>query len=541
MISLKQQHELTHRILFCEPNPASQHDISRYFGPYRFPGTTSIGYRRTHPEIFQDTLDSRLEPYNKWLKRSVAKTACAVMDAKAGRHRRNTIEDPAIERIVDKVAEFLQFTTADGVRLADAIPQQLYEDTFVRIISYIRHPDDRLHEPHLYREFNALCHRIGLALLDVLERGGTFLSRGSDITQLIHVSVLSGHIGINLKSSASAASFLLNRDLVPLPKEWIETPAAVKNTTASDLSTVADRVLEIAGSPEGQFGLESLNDYYVEVVDTDVPTLLVFFCDDYLESIIDLKRFEVMLIRNPNLQVLFIPRAGRYGNDLAYQDVQTIFQELAFKGLRELKRTGRFHLSVHGPKAGCIDPRDVNRGLIHEIDSLGKDRKIIFETKGCRNFEMLRGRLTIPWYSSFNCNRALSIRTVQVDGPPVFLRIPPGLNAYDGFTRPRIGHSPSYPNVGVRFARMTTRDLYTTLDAPFYRDALKRIGDEYHLNTTLMDQCRIRQLTIAEIPNMSKGRRNVRAHRLHGNLDYVQRMVSHKNVLSRLTEEPGAS
>jgi len=517
MISLKQQHELTHRILFRERNPATRHDISRYLGLQRFPGTTSIGYRQTHPEIFQDTLDSNLELYGEWLDRSVAQTASAVLDAEARHHRRNGREDPSIDHMVKQAAEILKFKTAQGIILADAIPQQLYEDMFVRLISYIRHPDGRLHEPHLYRNFNALCHRIGLALLNALEKTRAFRSRGGDINRLIHVSVLSGHVGINLKSSASAASFLLNRDLVPLPKEWIETPAAVRNATSSDLFTVAERVLEITGRPEGQFGLESLNDYYVEVVDTDVPTLLVFFCDDYLESIIDLKRFEAMLVRNPNLQVLFIPRAGRYGNDLAYQDVQIIFLESAFKGVRKLKSTGRFHVSAHGPKAGCIDPRDVNRALIDEIDSLGKDRKIIFETKGCRNFEMLRGGLTIPWYSSFNCNRALSIRTVQVDGPPVFLRIPPGLNAYDGFCRPKIGYSPSYPNAGVRFARMTTRDLYTTLNTPAYRQALKRIGDELRLNTILMDQCRKHQLTLAEGIDRLENRRNGRIRRLSDN------------------------
>jgi len=104
-----------------------------------------------------------------------------------------------------------------------------------------------------------------------------------------------------------------------------------------------------------------------------------------------------------------------------------------------------------------------------------------------------------------------------VDGPPVFLRIPPGLNAYDGFCRPKIGYSPSYPNAGVRFARMTTRDLYTTLNTPAYRQALKRIGDELRLNTILMDQCRKHQLTLAEGIDRLENRRNGRIRRLSDN------------------------
>ncbi len=498
MISLEQQHKLTDRILFREPSPAAPDDISRYFGPPRFPGTTSIGYRQTHPDIFQDTLDSKLELYDEWLERSVTRTSCAFIEAEAG-DRNSSAENTSVEQMIEQVAEILTFKTASGISLADAIPQQVYEDTFVRILSYIRHPAGSGHEPHMYFNFNALCHRIGLALLNVLETDDAASHIDDDIARLIHVSVLSGHVGINLKSSASAASLLLNRDLLPLPEQWIETPATVAHISSLDLCSAARHVLEITSQPEGQFGLESLNDYYNEVVDTNVPTLLVFFCDDYLESLIDMKRFEVLLKRNPNLQVLFIPRAGRYGNDLAHADLKTIIQEPVFKDLQKLQHTRRFQVSAHGPRAGCIDPRDVSATLIHEMDRLGQGRCVIFETKGCRNFEMLCGRLTIPWYASFNCNRALSIRTVGVDGPPVFLRIPPGLKAYDGFTRPKIGPSPSYPRTGVRFAHMTTRDLYTALETSFYQDARQQISDEFLLNTILMNQLAQQQSTVAEL------------------------------------------
>ena len=122
-----------------------------------------------------------------------------------------------------------------------------------------------------------------------------------------------------------------------------------------------------------------------------------------------------------------------------------------------------------------------------------------FETKGCRNFEMLRGQLPVPWYASFNCNRALSIRTVGVDGPPVFLRIPSGLNAYDGFTQPRMGPSPSYPNSGVRFARMTTTDLLAALNRSLYHDMRERIGDDFELNTALTNVSQEKGVTVAEM------------------------------------------
>jgi hypothetical protein len=495
-----QQHELIQKLLFRERHPASEFDVARYFGPRRLPGTTSIGFRKTRPDIFQDTLDTKLEGYDEWLKRSVTRTARSVIRAEGGQADSQQING-GIDRLVEKVASILEYPSSDGAALADLIPQQLYEDAFVRIISYIRHPQRPGHEPHLYRDFNALCHRIGQVLLEVLDKARATDGCGDDITQLIRIAVLSGHVGINLKSSASAASALLNKDILPLPRKWIETPSAIHHLPLSDLEHVAQQMIDIAGRPEGQFGMESLRDYFMEVADGDVPTLLVFFCDDYLESMIDMKRFEVMLARNPKLRVLFIPRAGRYGNDLAVQDVPAILQEAALRGLQALARTGCFQVSGHGPRAGCIDMRDVSRELIGEIDALGKGRRIIFETKGCRNFEMLKGQLAVPWYASFNCNRALSIRTVQVDGPPVFLRIPPGLNAYDGFTRPKLGYSPSYTHAEVRFARMTALDLYQVLKGPLYSALLKQNGDELQLNRILMALCQKKQVTLAEIFN----------------------------------------
>jgi hypothetical protein len=204
-----------------------------------------------------------------------------------------------------------------------------------------------------------------------------------------------------------------------------------------------------------------------------------------MESVIDIKRFEVMIAANPQLTVHFIPRSGRYGNDIAFEDMQDLLQEPEFASLHRHIAAGRFIVSPHGPKSGCIDPRFLSRGLIDEIDAFGARKRVIFETKGCRNFEMLHGGLQIPWYAGFNCNRALSIRTVGVDGPPVFLRIPPGLLAYDGFSQAVIGSSPSYPTAQVRFARMTTRQLCAALDSRLYRNLLSRPADELQLNMSL--------------------------------------------------------
>lgn len=486
---------ISHTALCPTPNPAPKHAITRYFGPHRLPGTTAIGLRKTHPELFQDTLDSPFENYPDWVDRTVRKILTSMNDAGFP----NPLDDDAQVRIVRKTMDMLESPTADGTPLHDAIPQQMYEDVFTRLVTIAVGPAPAPPEAHPYAAFNALCHRIGLRLIDQMTAQSIIGGARPDIPTLIRAAVLSGHVGINLKSTASAASALLNRDLLPLDPAWVRDPETARSIPADDLDAVARHLLDLAASPRGQFGLDSLPHYRTEVVAPPDPTLLVFFCDDYLESMIDMKRFAVMLARNPRLTLLFVPRAGRYGNDLALSDVDVLLEEPQFRDFDDLRRRRRIRVSEHGPRAGCLDPRDVSRELIGAIDAMGRGRRIIFETKGCRNFEMLQGRLTVPWYAAFNCNRALSIRTVGLDGPPVFLRIPPGLRAYDGFTTPRIGRSPSYRAAGVRFARMTTRQLFAALASEPYRRLRAQCRDERKLNTALDGWGAARGMTFSEL------------------------------------------
>ncbi|HTP09559.1 MAG TPA: hypothetical protein VMP08_14990 [Anaerolineae bacterium] len=465
---------------------AEEYEAGRYFGPPRFPGTTSIGYRQRNPEIFQDTTESTYETYPDWVRRSLS-SILRKMEIKGLLPASDDLPNAPTEEIVQKIDKMLTFEALGGVPLCEAIPQQLYEDIFIRMVALLLEEESTSATINFYREFNAICHRIALALIDRLESEGIIGTEINRIAKLIQIAVLSGYVGINLKSSASAASTLLNRDFAPLKEGWVQSITAVNEVPAAEINQVVDNLLMVSEKPEGQFGLESLLKYQAEVIKTEIPTLLVFFCDDYLESVVDIKRLEVILDGNPHLVVLFIPRSGRYGNDIAYDDMEDILQESQFDSLHKHVKSERFYISPHGPKSGCIDPRYMSKALIGEISTLSKGKRVIFETKGCRNFEMLRGDLQIPWYAGFNCNRALSVRTVGIYGPPVFVRIPPGLRAYDQFVQPAIGHCPSYQTALVRFARMTTRQLYTALGSAFYQTMLERSENELRLNTILTE------------------------------------------------------
>jgi hypothetical protein len=461
------QSGLVDHLLSKEKKAASRIGIERFFGPYRVPGTSSIGLRRVCPELFQDTIHDAIEPYDQWLTRTVN----SILLRMASYHPAGfglTVSARFREELVEKVRLILDFRDKNGTLLCDLIPQQMYEDVFIRMLTMMIEKKTTVDEPYLYETFNKMCHRLAMSLLSCLETGGILHPEDSCIRSLIHISVLSGYVGINLKSSASAASTLLNRDLLPIEESWIKDMASVRAVPDRELDTMSQRMLFISRKSGGAFGLDSLDMYFKEVIHASDPTLLIFFSDDYLETVIDLKRFELMMARNPLLSVLFVPRNGRYGNDFACEDIPVILSEPGFEKLALLHGQGRFVVCPEGPMAGCIDVRYVSETLIRQIETLSQQKTLVFETKGCRNFEMIQGQLSAPWYTSFNCNRALSIRTVGIDMEPVFLRIPSGMKAYDGFTVPREGRTPSGRIDGIKFARMTTRNLYDMLEGSRY-------------------------------------------------------------------------
>ena len=492
------QNNLVTLFLSKERRPASQSDIGKYFGPLRIPGTSPIGLRRRNPALFQDTLHAEKEDYDSWIARIIQKMLETLAD-------RNSILTDRIRAsetdIIQKISAILEFKSHENIKFCDLIPQQAYEDYLMHMVQVILNNAFDYHESNNYAEFNAICHKIALAALDILHSRGMLSSEEAQIQSLIHIAVLSGYVGVNLKSTASAASTLLNRDLIPIDKKWVKNFNTVEEIPTKEVYEIAQLLIDISSRYKLKYGVDCSPQYHMEVIQSNVPTFILFFTDDYLETLIDVKRFELLLNHNPHLTVLVVPRNGRYGNDFAFSDIHLIETEPIFSGLAPLMEQNRLCFSSHGPKGGAVDPRFLSQGLIKEIDTLSKGKKMILETKGCRNFEMLKGQLSMPWYASFNCNRALSIRTVGIDIDPVFLRIPPGLNAYDGFETPVIGETPSTLTKEVRFAKMTTLDLLTALETGIYQDLLSNFRHESRLNAWLMRLCRENTITIPEVLN----------------------------------------
>ncbi len=464
------------KILCAEPDPALPEDIAVFFPEASSPGTNFLSERKRNPGLFSDGLD-----YDTWVRKQSLSSFKEL-------HETGAVDEAEPEAIAKKIADIFEQKLPWGKSLCEETPQQIYQDIFNRTILHLSGKID--HQAHLYKEFNHVCHLAAINLIRELDDENSvnhIRKEGQvDIYRLVQLAVLSGYTGINLKSSASAASNIFNVNDIPVDKKLLEMSGSM-TAEHPEIKRIIRQLLEVSKRPNRQLELSGLPQYMSEVAFSKKPVLLVFWPDDYFESLIDLKRFELLLEGNHHLTVLFVPRFGRYGNDLAFEDMEQVLREPEFSGIKRFIGE-RFFISGNGPRCGCIDPRFISAGLISEIRRLGERRKIVFETKGCRNFEMVKGCLKVPWYPSFNVNRELSVRTLGISGPPVFLRIPPGLPAFDGFTNPKIQRIDGYDGGDVMLANFTTIDLFRLTRTAQYNEYLSRHADEYEANLRLRYQ-----------------------------------------------------
>jgi hypothetical protein len=102
------QHSVAELILCRESDVADRDELSRYFGTPRFPGTSSIGLRRTKPELFQDTIDSVCESYADWVHRRISDVVIK-MDARGLVSRDSTPADHSADEFARKIVRILDF------------------------------------------------------------------------------------------------------------------------------------------------------------------------------------------------------------------------------------------------------------------------------------------------------------------------------------------------------------------------------------------------------------------------------------------------
>ena len=269
--------------------------------------------------------------------------------------------------------------------------------------------------------------------------------------------------------------------------EWKDTQAYA-NDTGIFVDTNIDSIFSELKTHINNVDVFDYELFEKMLLTTDTKRHLVFFTDDMIETVFDLKAIEAMLQKNQQLFVTVIPKDGQHGNDASYTDILNLLAHKdVWENLLIFVKQGRFSLCSQGNKSGIIDVRKLPSATLKLLRTA--DCILI---KGCRGMEISQGRLDIPCFYAFTVIRDFNQSQTGlfgVDGYPAILKyIPPRRKLYWGFrNRKENGGNALFTSKDASILEQGNIRTLTNL-----HEKLSHIMDKYPMyqedcNLTLMD------------------------------------------------------
>jgi Damage-control phosphatase ARMT1-like domain len=308
---------------------------------------------------------------------------------------------------VDQVQRLLAFPLS-GQSVASVLLNQELPFVIDRVLSYCLFGDLSF-EIYTHKDFNAFaCKAIPNILQNRLWRKDICLEN------LLLYSIASGLIGIDMKrSSPPMTDFIPFRPLLGREIEFFE------ENIWSKLNAIVTR----------GFTLGCWDDFSKQVIEQECN--LVWFLDDYIESLFDLILIQELLIANRRLRITLVPKNGRFDNDAAYEDITELLHLPLFDGLSQPIASRRLKVSPHGPRMGTANLKKLSIELVEEI----RQCDCIF-IKGSGIHEMFQGGINKPCYTAYVLAREFNESESGFDarlGPLLFFRTEPSEYAFWGF------------------------------------------------------------------------------------------------------------
>ena len=460
---------------FISPRmPAASPDkIERLFDKGFIPGTFYVGERLFNADFLRP--EDRIGTFRQWIHAQVKSELGRIKRASPS-HIQNAVNCEATYGLPLEDLVYLTLFLKDekGVMLMNKIPNQIFQDIFLRIISYYLFGDPYGY-PDTELAFNA---RMASVVKYVIPQ-----VKGYSLKQLFNLSVAAGALGIDLKSSASAASAINVNNVIPY-FNGEETEQQRLERMWLDLEKKSERSLAIDFWPE----------FEEQVVKAKRPITITFFHDDYGETMLDLLFIEKLLKTNSNITLISVPRSGRYGNDATPEDIT----ENLSTGLATLLQQGRYRISSKGPSQGAASGLEFSDEV---VDLVSASEAII--GKGARSYEMLQGIKKDGYFSYMVC-REYSETVTGVDsdtGLSVFIKQEAGLPTFSGFKQ---RNKRQMPLVGAGrvgwVASMTAKEYEQAVKDEKYKAIVQQFdGDKLAANQWLLDEAGNRGLTVSQV------------------------------------------
>ena len=348
------------------------------------------------------------------------------------------LTDPisATDFIVEQLIKLLEYQL-NGTPVAAQLFNQELPDVVKKVISFCIFDNPNV-ELHTYKSFNEVGERI---VPIILER---HLLEKHDIHELLVYSIAAGLIGLDLKGTKAAASSFTNMG--------IELRPLLKLHAVSTADAIYEE-LELLVS--AQPAIDHWDAFANEVLG-ERACKLVWFLDDFIETMFDLHLAYRFLTQNHFLEIVLVPKNGQHGNDASYVDTMRTLRLPVLSSLSSYLESGRLRISSKGPRMGAVNIRKLSREVVHEV----KTASVVY-VKGCRMHEMLQGGIDAVTYTSFVVTREFTESETGLDArcaPIVFFRSEPGEYAYWGFKGRKMRRKAFSDGRQIRICYSTTEE-----------------------------------------------------------------------------------
>lgn len=290
--------------------------------------------------------------------------------------------DSIIEQTFENILFLLQYKIK-GKMLAENIYNQEFVDIIRRVIYYTIYGNC---DSDIYtaKEFNRLAYRIMPHLLY------NIIKKNYDLRKIFKLSVASGLMGLDMKGAPAAASNYANSGIAMRRYFGVSEEDA-----AIELLERLEAVVQNADSPVFCW------DKFIESVKK--AKKFVWMTDDYVESFFDLYFIQKLSVQIPNVNIDIIPKNGYFGNDMSWQDMETIIRLPCFEVIKKKIETGHITINHFGPQMGAANLSKLSAQCVESI--LNAD---FIVTKGCRIHEMIQGGINKEMFSAYIVTRELS-------------------------------------------------------------------------------------------------------------------------------------
>lgn len=365
-----------------------------------YPGLFQMIERSRTPEFL---LEENKVGFNDWILR---KFDSEIEQFYEDPFLRERIENLGRNTLLQYCRSILDFRLSKNRSFMEIISNQEYSDYFRRIIVFLL-TGNPFYIFHSHKSFNQMGREIAPKILS--------MTAEYTLRDRLFQSIATGMMGMDIKERrSSTAPISLNSSL---------------DLVGSTITQLTERLAKDISSSE-KIGIDCFEEYEREVIYGE-NLQIVWFTDDYIETIFEMKFIEEQMTVNKTLSFTLVPRFDSYANDASYCDVIDMLELEELSALKQYYQQGRFGVCRDGMDISTVDFLRMSAELYKIMRPAD-----ICVLSGARAYEMGQGLNKVAYYTGIAVCKSYteSITGFSRDsGKLIFLRQDAGEHSFESF------------------------------------------------------------------------------------------------------------